>query len=71
MVEELNNKEIDKTLEDTKLENKREAKVKKSSKLQKKESRPKSETKTSKNHLKIFSNRRFSKNQILNDTTSN
>lgn len=52
MVEELNNKEIDKTLEDTKLENKREAKVKKSSKLKKKESRPKSETKTSKNRSK-------------------
>jgi DNA-directed RNA polymerase I, II, and III subunit RPABC2 len=52
LVEELNNKEIDKTLEDTKLENKREAKVKKSSKLKKKESRPKSETKTSKNRSK-------------------
>lgn len=52
MVEELNNKEIDKTLEDTKLENKREAKVKKLSKLKKKESRPKSATKTSKNRSK-------------------
>lgn len=52
MVEELNNKEIDKTLEDTKLENERETKVKKSSKLKKKESRPKSETKTSKNRSK-------------------
>lgn len=52
MVEELNNKEIDKTLEDTKLENKREAKVKKLSKLKKKESRPKSETKTPKNRAK-------------------
>ncbi len=52
MVEELNNKDIDKTLEDTKLENERETTVKKSSKQKKKELRSKSETKTSKTRTK-------------------
>ena len=52
MVEELNNKDIDKTLEDTKLENERETTVKKSPKHKKKESRSKSETKTPKNRTK-------------------
>ena len=52
MVEELNNKDIDKTLEDTKLENERKTTVKKSSKHKKKESRSKSETKTPKNRTK-------------------
>ena len=52
MVEELNNKDIDKTLEDTKLENERKTTVKKSSKHKKKESPSKSETKTPKNRTK-------------------
>ena len=52
MVEELNNKVIDKRLEDTKLENERETTVKKSSKHKKKESSSKSETKTPKNRTK-------------------
>jgi hypothetical protein len=42
LVEELNNKDIDKTLADTKLENERETTVKKSSKHKKKESPSKS-----------------------------
>lgn len=52
MVEELNNKYIDKTLEDTKLENEKEATQKKSSKNKKKEPRSKSETKTPKSRIK-------------------
>lgn len=52
MVEELNNKVIDKTLEETKLENERETTVKKSSKQKKKELRSKSETKTPKTRTK-------------------
>jgi DNA-directed RNA polymerase I, II, and III subunit RPABC2 len=52
LVEELNNKVIDKTLADTKLENERETTVKKSSKHKKKESPSKSETKTPKNRTK-------------------
>jgi DNA-directed RNA polymerases I, II, and III subunit RPABC2 len=52
LVEELNNKDIDKTLEDTKLENERETTVKKSSKQKKKELRSKSETKTPKTRTK-------------------
>lgn len=52
MVEELNNKDIDKTLDDNKIENERETTVKKSSKHKKKESSSKSEQKTSKNRAK-------------------
>ena len=52
MVEELNNKYIDKTLEDTKLENEKEATQKKSSKNKKKEPRSKSKTKTPKSRIK-------------------
>ncbi len=52
MVEELNNKYIDKTLEDTKLEKEKEATQKKSSKNKKKEPRSKSETKTPKSRIK-------------------
>jgi DNA-directed RNA polymerase I, II, and III subunit RPABC2 len=52
LVEELNNKVIDKTLEETKLENERETTVKKSSKQKKKELRSKSETKTPKTRTK-------------------
>ena len=52
MVEELNNKYIDKTLEDTKLENEKETTQKKSSKNKKKEPRSKSETKTPKSRIK-------------------
>ncbi len=52
MVEELNNKFIDKTLEDTKLEKEKEATQKKSSKNKKKEPRSKSETKTPKSRIK-------------------
>jgi len=52
LVEELNNKYIDKTLEDTKLENEKEATQKKSSKNKKKEPRSKSETKTPKSRIK-------------------
>ena len=52
MVEELNNKDIDKTLDDNKIENERETTVKKSSKHKKKESPSKSEQKTSKNRAK-------------------
>ena len=52
MVEELNNKYIDKTLEDTKIENEKEATQKKSSKNKKKEPRSKSETKTPKSRIK-------------------
>jgi DNA-directed RNA polymerases I, II, and III subunit RPABC2 len=52
LVEELNNKYIDKTLEDTKLKNEKEATQKKSSKNKKKEPRSKSETKTPKSRIK-------------------
>jgi len=52
LVEELNNKYIDKTLEDTKLENEKEATQKKSSKNKKKEPRSKSKTKTPKSRIK-------------------
>jgi DNA-directed RNA polymerase I, II, and III subunit RPABC2 len=52
LVEELNNKFIDKTLEDTKLEKEKEATQKKSSKNKKKEPRSKSETKTPKSRIK-------------------
>ena len=52
MVEELNNKYIDKPLEDTKLENEKEATQKKSSKNKKREPRSKSETKTPKSRIK-------------------
>ena len=52
MVEELNNKDIDKTLEDSKLENVMETTVKKPSKNKKKEARSKSEIKTSKSRAK-------------------
>ncbi|MGI0052440.1 MAG: hypothetical protein ACRD8K_11950, partial [Nitrososphaeraceae archaeon] len=52
MVEELNNKDIDKTLEDSKLENVMETTVKKPSKNKKKEARSKSEIKTSKSRTK-------------------
>ena len=52
MVEELNNKYIDKTIEDTKLENEKEATQKKSSKNKKKEPRSKSKTKTPKSRIK-------------------
>ncbi|HKO41590.1 MAG TPA: DNA-directed RNA polymerase subunit K [Nitrososphaeraceae archaeon] len=52
MVEELNNKDIDKTLDDNKIENERETTVKKSSKHKKKESTSKSEQKTPKNRAK-------------------
>ena len=52
MVEELNNKYIDKPLEDTKLENEKEATQKKSTKNKKKEPRSKSETKTPKSRIK-------------------
>ena len=52
MVEELNNIDIDKTLEDTKLENETKTTVKKPSKNKKKEARSKSEIKTSKSHTK-------------------
>ncbi len=52
MVEELNNKYFDKTLEDTKIENEKEATQKKSSKNKKKEPRSKSETKTPKSRIK-------------------
>jgi DNA-directed RNA polymerase I, II, and III subunit RPABC2 len=52
LVEELNNKYIDKTLVDTKLENEKEATQKKSSKNKKKEPRSKSKTKTPKNRIK-------------------
>ena len=49
MVEELNNKDIDKTLEDSKLENnKMETTVIKPSKNKRKEARSKSEIKTAK-----------------------
>ncbi|HEX7142416.1 MAG TPA: DNA-directed RNA polymerase subunit K [Nitrososphaeraceae archaeon] len=52
MVEELNTKYIDKPLEDTKLENEKDATQKKSSKNKKKEPRSKSETKTPKSRIK-------------------
>jgi DNA-directed RNA polymerase I, II, and III subunit RPABC2 len=52
LVEELNNKDIDKTLEDSKLENVMETTVKKPSKNKKKEARSKSEIKTSKSRAK-------------------
>ena len=52
MVEELNNKDIDKTLEDSKLENKMETTVIKPSKNKKKEARSKSEIKTAKSRTK-------------------
>ena len=52
MVEELNNKYIDKTLVDTKLENEKEATQKKTSKNKKKEPRSKSKTKTPKSRIK-------------------
>lgn len=52
MVEELNNKDIDKTLDDNKIENERETTVKQSSKHKKKESPSKSEQKTPKNRSK-------------------
>ena len=52
MVEELKNKDIDKTLDDTKLENERETTVKKSSKNKKKKSPSKSEPKTPKKGTK-------------------
>ncbi len=52
MFEELNNKYIDKTLEDTKLENEKETTQKKSSKNKKKEPRSKSESKTPKSRIK-------------------
>lgn len=52
MVEELKNKDIDKTLDDTKLENERETPVKKSSKNKKKKSPSKSEPKTPKTRTK-------------------
>jgi DNA-directed RNA polymerases I, II, and III subunit RPABC2 len=52
LVEELNNKYIDKTLEDTKLENEKEATQKKSSKNKKKEPRSKSKAKTPKSRIK-------------------
>ena len=52
MVEELNNKYIDKTLEDSKLENEKVTSQKKSSKNKKKEPRAKSETKTPKSRIK-------------------
>ena len=48
MVEELKNKDIDKTLDDTKLENERETTVKKSFKNKKKKLTSKSEPKTPK-----------------------
>ena len=52
MVEELNNKDIDKTLEESKEEIKTKTTVKKSSKQKKKESRSKSDTKTPKSRIK-------------------